>query len=84
MLGVGVVGGPLSPPPNSIDPHIHLHAFKSQTQRGHKLAEHFYLRSDGTRAYYFSLEDLRRIFVEEVGGVGAGGWVGVVVMKGAA
>lgn len=36
-------------------------------QRGHKLADHFYLRSDGTRAYYFSLEDLRRIFVEEVG-----------------
>jgi len=37
-------------------------------KRGHRLAENFYLRSDGTRAYYFSVEDLRKMF-----GVGEGG-----------
>lgn len=37
-------------------------------KKGHRLAENFYLRSDGTRAYYFSLEDLRKMFGAEEGG----------------
>lgn len=37
-------------------------------KKGHRLGENFYSRSDGTRAYYFSLEDLREMF-----GVGEGG-----------
>uniref|UniRef100_A0A915B783 tRNA N(3)-methylcytidine methyltransferase n=1 Tax=Parascaris univalens TaxID=6257 RepID=A0A915B783_PARUN len=33
--------------------------------RGAKLAERFYARQDGTRAFYFRLEDLEEIFVGE-------------------
>ncbi|XP_041367405.1 tRNA N(3)-methylcytidine methyltransferase METTL6-like [Gigantopelta aegis] len=33
---------------------------------GHKLADNFYVRQDGTRAYYFSLETLR-ILMEQAG-----------------
>jgi methyltransferase-like protein 6 len=36
-------------------------------QKGHKLGDNFYVRSDGTRAYYFSVEDLRAVFVESAG-----------------
>ncbi|KAF6018875.1 METTL6 [Bugula neritina] len=31
---------------------------------GHKLGEHFYVRQDFTRAYYFSLEELNNIFAK--------------------
>jgi len=37
-------------------------------KKGHRLGENFYLRSDGTRAYYFSLEDLREMFGVREGG----------------
>ncbi|TFJ87940.1 hypothetical protein NSK_001286 [Nannochloropsis salina CCMP1776] len=37
-------------------------------KRGHRLGENFYLRSDGTRAYYFSVEDLREMFCGKEGG----------------
>eukprot|EP01126_Amoeba_proteus_P018197 TRINITY_DN1915_c0_g1_i11.p1 TRINITY_DN1915_c0_g1~~TRINITY_DN1915_c0_g1_i11.p1 ORF type:complete len:135 (+),score=26.39 TRINITY_DN1915_c0_g1_i11:712-1116(+) len=30
-----------------------------------KLSENFYVRKDGTRAYYFDLEDLTEIFIPE-------------------
>lgn len=29
---------------------------------GHKLSEHFYVRQDGTRAYYFTIEELADLF----------------------
>ncbi|KAF7488324.1 Methyltransferase-like protein 6 [Sarcoptes scabiei] len=32
--------------------------------RGHKLAENFYVRQDGTRTYYFSIEYLRDLVLE--------------------
>ncbi|KAL5007467.1 hypothetical protein ScPMuIL_016273 [Solemya velum] len=31
---------------------------------GHKLDDHFYVRQDGTRAYYFSLEKLESLVVQ--------------------
>lgn len=30
---------------------------------GHKLDEKFYVRQDGTRTYYFNLEELRELFL---------------------
>ncbi|XP_020710865.2 tRNA N(3)-methylcytidine methyltransferase METTL6 [Athalia rosae] len=30
---------------------------------GHKISENFYVRQDGTRSYYFSIEEVRDIFV---------------------
>lgn len=35
--------------------------FRFARQRQHKLSEHFYVRQDGTRAYFFSLEFLRSL-----------------------
>lgn len=32
---------------------------------GHKIAENFYMRQDGTRSYYFSTEEIEHIFLEE-------------------
>ncbi|XP_041973866.1 tRNA N(3)-methylcytidine methyltransferase METTL6 [Aricia agestis] len=31
---------------------------------GHKIAENFYMRQDGTRSYYFTEEELEKLFVE--------------------
>ena len=33
-------------------------------QKGHKISDNFYVRKDGTRAFYFSQEVLQRIFEE--------------------
>jgi methyltransferase-like protein 6 len=33
-------------------------------QKGHKISENFYVRKDGTRAYYFSEEKARQVFEE--------------------
>ena len=33
-------------------------------QKGHKISDNFYVRKDGTRAYYFSEQVLRQIFQE--------------------
>lgn len=33
-------------------------------QKGHRIADNFYVRKDGTRAYYFSEEVLQRLFEE--------------------
>jgi hypothetical protein len=48
-------------------------------QKGHKIADNFYVRKDGTRAFYFSEDQLRQIFEEvcacvHVGGLGWGGF----------
>lgn len=40
---------------------------KLGTSRGKRLGEHFYRKQDGTRVYYFSLQDLERLFVKEAG-----------------
>jgi SAM-dependent methyltransferase len=40
---------------------------KLGTSRGKRLGEHFYRKQDGTRVYYFSLQDLDRLFVEVAG-----------------
>jgi methyltransferase-like protein 6 len=37
------------------------------TKRGRKISENFYARQDGTRAYYFTIEELHDIFVKEGG-----------------
>lgn len=31
---------------------------------GHKIAEKFYVRQDGTRTYFFSLEEMTNLFVD--------------------
>jgi hypothetical protein len=36
-------------------------------QRGKGLAPSFYVKRDKTRCYYFSTQDLRRLFVDELG-----------------
>jgi hypothetical protein len=33
-------------------------------QKGHKISENFYVRKDGTRAYYFSEQKVRQVFEE--------------------
>lgn len=40
---------------------------KLGTSRGKRLGEHFYRKHDGTYVYYFSLQDLERLFVEKAG-----------------
>ena len=41
--------------------------FKLASQRKKQLGDHFYRKHDGTKCYYFSLEDLERLFVSEAG-----------------
>ena len=36
--------------------------FRFARQRQHKISENFYVRQDGTRAYFFSLEFLQTLF----------------------
>lgn len=38
--------------------------FRFARQRQHKLSENFYVRQDGTRAYFFSIEYLRNLLNE--------------------
>ena len=40
---------------------------KLGTSRGKRLGENWYRKHDGTRVYYFALEDLERLFVHEAG-----------------
>jgi len=40
---------------------------KLGTSRGKRLGENYYRKQDGTRVYYFALEDLERLFVQEAG-----------------
>lgn len=40
---------------------------KLGTSRGKRLGEHFYRKHDGTRVYYFSLQDLERLFGQVAG-----------------
>jgi len=42
---------------------------KLGTSRCKRLGDNFYAKSDGTRCYYFELDDLRRIFGEEGAGL---------------
>ena len=38
------------------------HAQMRFKDNGHKLEENFYVRNDGTRAYYFTVDEIRRLF----------------------
>ena len=38
--------------------------FRFARQRQHKLTDNFYVRQDGTRAYFFSIEHLRKLLVD--------------------
>ena len=38
---------------------------EDKSSRNQKLSDNFYVRSDGTRAYYFSVEDLVSLFADE-------------------
>jgi methyltransferase-like protein 6 len=38
--------------------------FRFARQRQHKLSDNFYVRQDGTRAYFFSIEYLKNLLVE--------------------
>lgn len=40
---------------------------KLGVQRAKRLSENFYVKSDGTRCFYFSLEDLERLFITHAG-----------------
>jgi methyltransferase-like protein 6 len=40
---------------------------KLGVQRAKRLGENFYVKSDGTRCFYFSLEDVQQLFVEHAG-----------------
>lgn len=40
---------------------------KLGTSRKKRLGENFYVKHDGTRCYYFTLDDLERLFVENAG-----------------
>jgi methyltransferase-like protein 6 len=40
---------------------------KLGVQRAKRLGENFYVKSDGTRCFYFSLEDLERLFITHAG-----------------
>jgi len=40
---------------------------KLGTSKGKKLGENFYVKHDGTRCYYFDLEDLRWLFEKAQG-----------------
>lgn len=42
---------------------------KLGASRGKRLSDNFYVKSDGTRCYYFELNDLRRLFGEEGAGL---------------
>lgn len=42
---------------------------KLGTSRCKRLGDNFYVKSDGTRCYYFDLDDLRRLFGEEGAGL---------------
>jgi SAM-dependent methyltransferase len=37
------------------------------TSRGKRLSDNFYRKHDGTRVYYFAVEDLKRLFVQQAG-----------------
>jgi methyltransferase-like protein 6 len=39
--------------------------FEGKVAANQKLSENFYVRHDGTRAYYFTIEDLVALFAEE-------------------
>ncbi len=38
--------------------------FRFARQRQHKLSDNFYVRQDGTRAYFFSIEFLRTLLTD--------------------
>lgn len=38
---------------------------------GHKLGEKFYVRQDGTRSFFFSLEEMQALFCGEFGETGS-------------
>eukprot|EP00978_Attheya_sp_CCMP212_P032746 scaffold129257_cov54-Attheya_sp.AAC.6 len=43
---------------------------KLGTSRRKRLGDNFYVKSDGTRCYYFDLDDLKRLFGPDEGGAG--------------
>jgi methyltransferase-like protein 6 len=40
---------------------------KLGVSRAKRLSDNFYVKSDGTRCYYFSLEDMEQLFVDHAG-----------------